>query len=371
MLVHRQFTKEGRLTMRPGNMKSMLASIALITLIALGCNILFWHSLLLGVIISPLYLCTVSFLSGNLFFPRESLRFRIFYGFIVFFCLLVILGTIAYLFYNLTDLPLLIILFVLTISLILLNFKWQTSPLHFYRSSLKEWLTGLNLGVLDISFMAMVGLSFYFLFAIRTGESLHLYWSMVSGWFFICLFLAIAILLAKICRGKSPHGLLLFYTLLILLIPASGFLIVMHQPYADMGIAQRLQSDYQITEFGRFVSHAEHPEASNSIFGKQFITQGQHIGNAFLIKLLQVSPLKFGLFFMPALFILTVVFATYDMVQRLAPKLKGLGLFCALAFLASQHNVFQFTPPGKPEPIGLCLLLVGVMLWVKYLTDKT
>ena len=341
---------------------------ALLSLIALGCNILFLNSLLLGVIISPIYLFIVSFLCGSAFFPQESQRFRIFYGFLVFFCLLVVLGYIAYLIHDLSNLPILVILFVLTISLIFLSWK-QRPTLSLAGIKLKERITGLNVGVLDFLFLTMVGLSFYFLFATRTGESIPPPWNLVRGQFFISLILATAVLLIKIWRGKSPSGLLLFYVILLVLIPALGLVILTHNPY-DMKNALGLNDDWRVAEFGRFVSHSTQQEAATSIIHKAIIGKGQTMGDAFLIKLLQVSPLKFALFFIPILFTLMVVCASFDLMHCLAPGRKGLAPLCSLSFLATQHGIFQFTPPAKNEAFALGLLMVSVMLWVKFLQGQ-
>jgi hypothetical protein len=143
----------------------------------------------------------------------------------------------------------------------------------------------------------------------------------------------------------------------------------MHQPY-DMKNAGDIESEWEITEFGRFVADPTHPEAATSIMGKNILERGQYIGDAFLIKLLQVPPLKFALFFVPILFTFVVVLASFDLMHSLAPEQKALAPLCSLSFLATQHTIFLFTPPGKNETFALGLLMVSVMLWVKFLQGQ-
>jgi hypothetical protein len=225
------------------------------------------------------------------------------------------------------------------------------------------------MGVLDFFFLSLVGLSFYFLFAARTGESIPPPWNLVSSWFFVCLILATTVLLIKIWRGKSPSSLLLFYIILLILIPACGLLILMHHPY-DMKNAGDLERDWMITNFGRFVVNPTHPEAATSPFHKTFLETGQYMGDTFLINLLQISPLEFALFFVPILSTLMVVFASFDLMHSLAPEQKALAPLCSLSFLATQHNIFLFTPPGKNETFALGLLMVSAMLWVRLLQGQ-
>ena len=350
-------------------MNYILIIIVLLSLIALGYNILFLNSVVLGVIVAPVFLFIVSLFCGNAFFPQESQRFRIFYGFIVLFCLLVILGSIAYWVRDLSNLPILVILSLITIFLVLLNLRGQpTLPLAGNRP--KEWIARLNLGVLDLFFLSMIGLGYYFLFAARTGESIPPPWTLVSGGFFLCLILATATLVIKIWHGKSPSGLLLFYTILLVLIPAFGLLILMHQPYLTMKGAISVEWDRAVTEFGRFVSDPSHPEAIKSVMDKSIIEIGQNIGNTFVIKLFQFPPAKFGLFFVPILFTPMVVLTAFDLIRSLAPSRKELALLCSLSFLAIQHNIFLFTPPGKNETFALGLFMVSMMLWIKLLPGE-
>jgi len=346
-------------------MNVILSITSLASLTALGLNILFLKSQVLGLIIAPIYLFTASLFCGSVFFSKETVRFRVFYGFIVFFCLLVILGTIAYWIQYLSNLLILAILLILTILLILLNLKQCILP-PLAGIKLKEKITKLNLGILDLFFLALVGLSFYFPFTARTGESIPPPLSLLPGWFFICLISAIAILLMKVWHGKSPSGLLLFYAFLVILIPAIGFLVLMHQPYATVKAAMGLEADRMVAEFGRFVSDSAHPEAARSIIGRAILTVGQHIGDVFLIKLLQAPPQRFALWFVPILFTLMAVFAPFDLLTTLAPERKKLALLGSLSFLATQHNVFLFTPPGKDETFALGLLMVSLVIWLRF-----
>ena len=346
----------------------LLSMISLLSLLILGVKLLFINSLVMGFIFAPIYLLFVSFLCGNAFFPQGSLRFRVFYGFVIFYCLLVVLGYIAYFIHDLSNFPILAILFLLTISLIYMNRDRQLLP-SLASIKLRETMAGLNLGSLDLLFLSMVGLSFYFLFAARTGESIPPIWSIVSGRFFVCVLLATVFLLLKIWHGKSPSGLLLFYIILLILIPACGFLIVTKHPY-DMKNAFGLESDWKVTEFGRFVTNPAHPEEATSLIGKSILEKGQSTGDVFLIKLFQLPPLKFALFFIPILFTFVTVLASFGLMRSIAPNQKGLALLCSLSFLATQHNIFLFTPPGKNESFALGILLVNVMLWVKFLLEQ-
>ncbi len=344
----------------------ILSGILLISLGVLSVNLLLLQSSLLGILVALPYLSLVSLFCGNVFFPREGMRFRVFYGFVITFCFLVLSGTVSYIIRGIADWPMLAVIFFTTLALVLLNLKRR----HLHSISgikLPGNLAALNLGITDLIFVVTLAVSVYLLASVRTGESLPPFWEIVPGQFFLSFFLAAAALVIKVWQGKSPPGLLLCYTLLLLLIPAVGYLIVMRQPYADTGIPQRLEIDRMFSTFGRPVSHATHPDSTDSILGRTFIAQGQHIGHSFLIRLMQVPPLKFGLFFTPVFFVTMVVFATYDLMRSLAPRMKGLALIGTLSFLASQHTVFQFTPGGKPEAIGLGLLLVSMMLWVRFL----
>jgi len=144
----------------------------------------------------------------------------------------------------------------------------------------------------------------------------------------------------------------------------------MHQPYFTMKGATPLHWQNMLTQFGTF-SPPGIAEAAKSVIGKATLGVGLYMGNTFLVKLSQFSPLKFGLFFVPLLFTMMAVFASFDLMQSLAPKRKRLALICSLSFLATQHTIFLFTPPGKDETLALGLLLVSMMLWVKFLLNQS
>jgi hypothetical protein len=356
--------------MRGWNTKSILNVMALLSLAVLAYNILFFHSLPLGVVVSVIYLAVVSFLCGNVFFSLESVRFRIFYGFISFFCLLVVLGTISYLVYDLSDTPILAILFLLTISMIFLNLKRPLPVLRIGNIDLKAWLKGLNLGILDLLFLVMIGLSFYTMATVRTGESIPSPWSLLPVQFFVYIILAAAILLIMVWRGKTPSRLLGIYTVLLVLIPALGMLILTRYPY-DMKNAVDLTGDWMVTNYGRFVVNPAHPEAANTLLGKVVLERGQYLGDVFLIKLFQIPALGFATYFVPITFTLMIVSASFDLMRSLSPERKALACVVALAFLVTQHDIFLFTPPGKNETFAIGLLLVDVLLWVKlFLSQK-
>ena len=332
--------------------------------IAILSILIFWanfsiKSQLVGTIVAPLYITINTVFCGNIFFPHKSTRFKASYGFLIFFSLIVILGSLLYWIRDFSDSSFLAVLLSLTISLVSLR---RSRLFKSKRGGIDNQRLGktvkFRVGLIDFLFFISLALSFYLLFTARTGESIPSPWSVVSNWFYVSLFLAKVLLMVKIFRGKTHPILLLIYLILIIFVPASGYLIVLHHPYATNMMANNLEGDRRLTAYGR------------SPVGKYKLELGGHIGNAALIKIFQCDPRSFALLFVPALFTVIVVFATFDLVSLLAPGKRRLALLCSASFLASQHNIFLFTPPGKPESLALGMLLVNIMFWLMYLCDK-
>lgn len=347
--------------------RSFVTLTLILSLVLICLNILFLKSLLLGIVVTPPFIIISSYFCGNVFFIEHSQRFKIIYGFVIYYCILVILGFAAYWIYDLSNLAIVAILFFFTFFLLCFNLRGQ--PLRFEKTKMKQVITRIRIGVLDFLFVILVGLCFYLLFAARTGESIPPPWNLVSVWFFVCLVLSTTVLLAKMWSGKSPSSLMLLYAILLILIAAFGLLIITHNPY-DMKNARDLESTWEINGLGRFVVNAVHPEAANSIMHKSIMEKGENIGDTFLIKFIQGSPLDFALYFVPILFTFIVVFVSFDLMQAIAPKMKTLALLCGVSFLVTQHDVFLFTPPGKNETLALGFLMISILLWVKFFNSE-
>jgi len=135
-----------------------------------------------------------------------------------------------------------------------------------------------------------------------------------------------------------------------------------------MGV--NLELDRMLATYGKFVPGPQDPEVIGSFIGKAILQVGGHVGNVAIAKLFQVDPRSIGLLFVPVIFVMMVAMATFDLMNSLVPEKKRLALLCSASFLVSQHNVFLFTPPGKPETLALGMLLVNIMLWLRYLQSK-
>ena len=62
-----------------------------------------------------------------------------------------------------------------------------------------------------------------------------------------------------------------------------------------------------------------------------------------------------------------VLLSAYGLAMLLKPNNQKFFFILAIGFFFSQHNIFLYTPPGKPETLALGFLMVSIYLWFRYL----
>jgi len=326
----------------------------------------------LGLAAAPIYLLINTTFISQVFFPGQSNALkRIFYGFLVLFSFIVVLGSITYWFFiDFSNTSFLAILIILTVSLSMLNKlaggRMQRSQNHAnpQQQQIKRGITS-GFGPEDFLIITSLIICFYLLSRVRTGESIVIL-DTIPTEFYISYFSACMFTLMKAFRGKSRSAIFAIYLFLLLFVPSSIYLIVLQYPYATNMMALNLEHARWLDVFGRFVSDPEQPEAFASLMGRVVTLTGWPVGMVAIARFFQLDTQIVGLLFTPIIFPFTVILATFDLMRIIVPKNRKLAIFCSASFLASQHNIFLFTPPGKPETLALGMLLVNILFWVKY-----
>lgn len=348
----------------------LFTSVAILSLVLVWVNFSF-KSPILGAVIAPLYLLINTVFIGQVFFSDQTKAFRLFYGFSILFSLIVVLGAVTYWFFiNFSNLSLLMILLGLITTFSLLNRlsrdKLESRQNHRILTQNAKRNIKSYLGYEDFLVITSIIISFYFLFTVRTGESIIMK-DMIPIGFYISYFLACMFTLIKVFRVRKLSAIVLTYLFLLLLIPSSIYSIVLHNPYTTNMMAFNLERARWLDTFGRFTHDPTLPEAISSPIGRVVQMIGWPIGMVALARLFQLSVQSVGLLFNPIMFPMMVVLATFDLIRMVAPKKRGLALFCTASFLVSQHSFFLFIPPGKPETLALGMLLVNIVYWVRYI----
>ena len=175
----------------------------LFTFIAVLSLVLVWINFSIGSTVIgvasglPYLLINIVFI-GNLFFSNELQLFKLFYGFLLFFSLIIVLGTFFYWFFvNFSNLSFFRVLAILTVSFAFLNkLSWgkvqnRNDHTGYLKSDLKRDIIS-SFGILDFFVVVSIILSFYFLFTVRTGESIIILDNIPVGfylsYFSACLF---------------------------------------------------------------------------------------------------------------------------------------------------------------------------------------
>ena len=355
------------------NDKYGYSCLTLIGLVGLWLN-LGIHSLTIGFITFLLYLIPNTIFAGRAFFGKESLEFRLFYGFALLLALISISGSLTYLIYNFSDPMIMITLGILTVILTLLNGRRTSSRKNENLDApMKPQERGgkrtSNWRVLDLLYLSSMFLCFYFLYSARTGESLRTVLDVVPIPFFISFFLATVSLLFMIFSKRRKTSRLLLYTILLISIPTSVYLLVFGKPVEPVTWWGIVWSRH-FAQYGCFVSDPSHIEVATSPMHKQIAYLGSHVITVVLSKFLQLDPMWTSLI-IPIFYFTYLPVTCYIQVKQCA-KLKSeeLGLVAVVLLLFSQHNIFLVTPPIKGETLALVFLFLAITFWVKYIGSK-
>jgi hypothetical protein len=223
--------------------------------------------------------------------------------------------------------------------------------------------------ILQIILVGTILYGFASLISVRTDESIASPWEVVPAGFFVSYILGIsvlfyAILTNKLTLTKSIPFLFFFY-----LIPALAFTIILENPFTGVNVMYS-EGNRQLSNYGRFVSDPSQEEALSSPIGKSMLQVGGHFLDTIFAKYLQVNPFVVSLYSVPIVFSLLIVISLYAIGTMLRPSDKVLPTLTMLAFFSSQHNIFIFTPPGKPETLALGFLVACIFLSFKFLKSK-
>ncbi len=220
--------------------------------------------------------------------------------------------------------------------------------------------------VLGSSILVSVGYCFLFLASARTSDSINSPWQVVPSFFFLAYFVALCLTAYSILASRIGRSESLVYVSLLLVVPALAFTIVVSNPFTSVNTLYA-EMNRQLFTYGRFTSDPSQPDAISSPIKKVLLQAGGHFMDVALLKFLQIDPFHLSIYSIPLIFAIAVSVASYQLGNLMMPQDRKFALLMPLAFLFSQHNVFLFTPPGKPESLALGFLFVSLLFWFKYL----
>lgn len=346
-----------------------LLCLLLISLYGFWIN-LYLHSLPLGIVIFTVYFTITTVLTGKVFFSEEDFAFRLFYGFSFLLALISIGGTLAYLLYDFSNMPVLITLMTLAVMLLVLSRKKgnvKKTPHRFSQKVVRD----SDSNILYLLYIFFILPCFLLLYVSRTGESLRTPWDVVSPFFFVFYFLSNCILLYIIFLKEKNYRtgiLLLFLSIQIFLLPSVYFLVLKY-PYPERGVASLIAHERNFIKYGKFIWWPGDIERSSGIIHKNFEYIGRFIIIAVFSKFLSLDPFYLD-FIIPLIFSIYLPTTTYMLVCYIKPKREKMALVSSLAFLFSQHNIFILVPPTKGPVLALVYLQISIFFWLKYIKRK-
>lgn len=287
-----------------------------------------------------------------------------------------ILGYVLYLLVDFSDLMIALLLAVITgMSLALRKWKSQYPeedidvPVHPQgkrRAATRNGKVSAIRLVLGLSIIVSIGYSLLFLTSARTSDSIAAPWKVVPPEFFLAYFVALSLTVYSILTGRIGRSESLVYATLLIIVPALAFTIVVSNPFTSVNTLYA-EMNRQLFTYGRFTSDLSQPDAISSPIKKVLLQAGGHFMNVILLKFLQIDPFYMSLYSVPIIFTIAVSVTSYHIGNLMMPNHRKFALLLPVAFLFSQHNVFLFTPPGKPETLALGFLFVSLLFWFRYL----
>ncbi|WP_415280933.1 hypothetical protein [Candidatus Nitrososphaera sp. FF02] len=240
--------------------------------------------------------------------------------------------------------------------------------------SLRSWIPSAKKQPISIIIQVLLaGLLIYgfaTMVSVRTSESIASPWDVIPIGFFISYVLGISILFYAVLRNKLTMRKSIPFLFFFYLLPALAFTIILENPFTGVNVMYS-EGNRQLSNYGRFVSDPSQEEALSSPIGKSLLQVGGHFLDVVFAKYLQVDPFVISLYSIPIIFCLLTVISLYAISSTLKPYAKAFSVLLVLAFFYSQHNIFIFTPPGKPETLALGFLITCLFLSLNFLKSTS
>jgi len=192
-------------------LKIILLSLLILAIIL---NLNWLKSPIAGIILGLPYFLIFGYLLGKIIFKSQEFNWQIILGIFSLLSVYSLISAIIYYFYQLNQLSVSILFTVISITIIILDFRFQNSEFgirNSFSNLIKPHLTSSNLInlikskslILTITYLILFAIAIYTLFACQTSEAIRSPWQIIPRAFFIIYFLATLNLLLLLFKNKA------------------------------------------------------------------------------------------------------------------------------------------------------------------------
>ncbi len=321
-------------------------------ILAILLNINWLKSPMLGLIFGLLYLLIFGYLTGKVIFKNKNFSWQVIIGTFSLFSAYSLLGAIIYYFYQLNQLSVSILFAVISIAIIILDFKSQISDLriqHSISNLIKHYKTSSSFIkplILILTYLILFATSVFILIQSQTTEAIKTPWQVIPPAFFIIYFIATLNLIILTFRLKNYLTNILISLHFFL---TTGIALIIYK--LGYGFDPFI---HQITELTIF--------QNGLILPKPFYYLGQYSIVVFLAHLLQISVEWIDKLLLPILLSIFLPYTIYKSLNKtfLWPESKCRIL--TLVFLFLPFSLFIATTPQ-----ALANLFTIIILFLSFL----
>jgi len=357
-------------------MLKIIKILLLFTLIlAILLNLNWFKSPIIGVILSLLYFIIFGFLLGKIIFSAmggsasggkdKEFSWQIMVGIFSLLSVYSLLGVITYYFYQLNPLSVSILFAVISLAILILDFKTTQNSAFADRSQLrltkvriqnliidlKSAISNPQSVILTITYLILFTIAIYTLFISQTSEAIRSPWQIIPKAFFIIYFLATLNLILLFFTKKNPLSLLLIS--LHFFLTTSVALIVYKLGYGFDPFV------HQATEVAIF--------KNGFILPKPFYYLGQYSIVVILAHLFQITTDWVDKLLLPISLAIFLPYIIYKSLAKTFDWQKNRTQILCFTFLLLPFGLFIAT---TPQALANIFSLIILFLSSIYLKDK-
>ncbi|MFA5187884.1 MAG: hypothetical protein WC460_00805 [Patescibacteria group bacterium] len=374
-----------------------IVKISLLSLLVLAVllNLNWLKSSIAGIILSSLYFIIFGYLLGRLIFSAKSgsasggknkeFMWQLVFGIFSLLSAYSLLGAITYYFYQLNPLSVSILFAVISMTIIILDFRLQISDFGIRNSliNLKSIIynlkSSLNLQsvILTITYLILFAIAIYTLFISQTSEAIRSPWQVIPRAFFIIYFFATLNLLFLLFKQKATS-------------PSSAVALNEMKSEGGNNLIQPNKTSYNlilislhfflttsvaliIYKLGYGFDPFVHQATELAIFKNGFILPkpfyylGQYSIVVILAHLFQISTDWIDKLLLPILMAIFLSYTIYSSLAKTFDWQKNRAQILCLTFLLLPFGLFIAT---TPQSLANLFAIIILFLSFLYLKDK-
>lgn len=301
--------------------------IAFFAILGILINLALFQNIVLGIIFGSFFLIFFGYLLGKALFKQSSLYWKISFGVLFLFSVILILGSGVYFFYKLDNLAISSLLIFISLGILFVSSTKSASQKSIRFP--KKFTYNPNDLILVGCFSLLEAISFFMLFKSATSDALRSPWEVIPKEFFVIYFFA-TFFLAVLCFFSKKNNLILSLICVHTLLSVSVALIVYRLGYG----------------FDPFIHRAtvEMIVQKGIVTPKPFYYLGQYSLITILSKIFFIPVYYIDILLLPLLFSFYVPQAAYYAYKNITDQAIPLSIV-SLGLLIFPYSSFIVTTP--------------------------